>query len=229
MIAIYNANLTDHGIERTDLTVTPAKVWLMIIERLYALGALASRKRDWMTIRRIAEARPALYQGDYYRSLVRHGHIMAARAGLLEDPQHSRVGASLLQLALQHVARLSELRPDAAPEDERILTSLCQFDLLMNLATVDATGRFAGAVIYPHFKRFYSHRSDPAVVALLEDHDARQVLFPQDDQALSNVLWSIGRLGSGEFFLVSGWDGYEDPRILELFQQHPPEEIPPGL
>jgi hypothetical protein len=229
LITIYNEGFDDRGIDRNNLAIPPSRLWLMIVERLYALGALAARKRDWVTIRRIAEARPAAREGDYYESLLRHAHIMAARAGLLEDPEHARVGASLLQLALQHIARLPELRPDATPDDERFLSSLCQFDLLVNVATVDATGRFGGGVLYPHFKRFYSHRSDPAVVALLEDQAARQAIFPQDDQALSNLLFSLGRLASGEFFFISGWDGYSDRRIERLFGQHPPEELPEGL
>jgi hypothetical protein len=51
-------------------------------------------------------------------------------------------------------------------------------------------------------------------------------MFPEDDQALSNLLWSLGRFGSEEFFFISGWDGYEDQRIQQFLQDHPPEEIP---
>ena len=222
---IYNAGFDHRGLERTDMALPPASLWLAVIERLYGLGALAARKRDWITIRRIAEAAPASEHSNHYGSLLRHGHIMAARAGLLEDPAQQRVGASLLQLALQHVARIDALRPDADPEDERLLSSLCQFDLLVNVATVDATGRFSGSVLYPHFKRFYSHRSDPAAVVLIEDGDARAALFPQDDQALSDVLRSLGHLASGEFFFISGWDGYEDRRIVRFFQEHPPNPL----
>jgi hypothetical protein len=222
LITMYNLGFDEQGFGRHDLALPPPRLWRMIIERLYAVGALAARKRDWRTIRRIAEAAPATSDSGYYRTLVRHGHIMAARAGEFEDPNHARVGASLLQLALQHIARLPELRPDAEVDDERLLSGLCQFDLLLALATVDVTGQLSGAVIYPHFKRFYSHRSDPAVVTVLEDGNAREVLFPQDDQSLSDVLWALGRLGEGEFFYVSGWDGYRDARIVRLFDEHPP-------
>ena len=223
--AIYNLGFADRGVQRTDTLIPAPKLWLMIIERLYALGALATRKRHWAVIRRLAQARPDGYDREYYRSLLRHGHIMAARAELLQSPDAPRSGASVLQLALQHIARIPELRPDASPQDERLLSSLCQFDLLVIVATVDATGRYSSAVLYPHFKRFYSHRSDPAAVALLEDTDARRLLFPQDDVALSNLLWSLGRIATGEAFFISGWDGYEDPRILRLFEEHPPQEL----
>jgi hypothetical protein len=224
VVEVYNAGFDDQGLDRRDIAVLPARLWLAVIERLYGLGALATRKRDWITIRRIAEASPAGHS-DYYSSLLRHGHIMASRANLLEDPNNRRTGASLLQLALQHVARIEALRPDADPEDERLLSSLCQFDLLVNVATVDATGNFSGGVLYPHFKRFYSHRSDPAAVALIENPDARSALFPQDDQALSNLLYSLGRLASGEFFFISGWDGYEDRKIQRFLEAHPPTPL----
>jgi hypothetical protein len=228
--SIYNGAFDERGYERRDLIIEPAQVWLAVIERIYALGALAVRKRNWDAVVEFAIRRPAEARGDYYRAWLRHGHIMAARASLLQDPGGQRIGASLLKLALDHISAIPELRPDYDGEDERLLSSLTQFDILANLAVIARNDELSGALIYPHFRRFYGNRSDPAVVALLEDDTARAAIFPEDDQLLAEPLRALGQIGSGEFFFVNGWDEYEDDRIRRFLEAHPPsvEAPPPG-
>jgi len=65
-------------------------------------------------------------------------------------------------------------------------------------------------------------RSDPAVVALLEDEDARSEIYPESDVKLAQALRDLGQIGSGEFFYVNGWDEYEDERIRSFLAENPP-------
>ncbi|MFL5866686.1 MAG: RNA-binding domain-containing protein [Thermoleophilaceae bacterium] len=221
VLGAYNTAFDAHGIPQGNLLLQPPRLWLMVIERLYALGGFAVRKREWVTVRRLATDAPDDSRG-FYRSVLRHGHVMAARADLLRDPDQPRTGVSLMLLANAHVARLPELHPDLPADDERILTSICQFDLLANLAVVHATQDLHS--VYPNFRRFYSHRSDPAVVLLLEDTEARSILFPEDDETLAHVLRQLASIGSEEFFFTSGWMGYEDPRVEQFLAAHPPDD-----
>jgi len=225
--SIYNCTFDEQGYERRDLIIEPAQVWLMVIERIYALGALAVRKEKWNAIVELANHRPSIAYNDRYRAWLRHGHIQAARANLLQDSASERVGASLLKLALDHIANIAELRPDYAIDDERLLSSLTQFDMLANLAVAARHG-LSGGVVYPHFRRFYAHRSDPAVVALLEEKGARDTIFPDDDQSLAEALRGLGEMGSGEFFFVNGWDEYEDERIRRFLSAHPRSAVSPS-
>ena len=219
---IYDGVADEYGRERSDRMLAPAEVWLALIERVYALGALAVRKRRWRAVTELTLQRPEVLREYRYRSWLRHAHVMAARAELLRDPEAERVGASLLQLALAHVIATPELRPDYEPDDERLLSSLAQFDVLANLAVTSVAGSVQNAKVYPHFRRFYGFRSDPAVVALLEDEDARSEIYPESDAKLAQALRDLGQIGSGEFFYVNGWDEYEDERIRGFLAENPP-------
>ncbi len=220
--SIYDGVADEYGRERSDLMLAPAEVWLALIERVYALGALAVRKRRWRAVTELTLQRPEALREYRYRSWLRHAHVMAARAELLRDPRAERVGASLLQLALAHIIATPELRPDYGPDDNRLLSSLAQFDILANLAVTSTAGSVQSAGVYPHFRRFYGFRSDPAVVALLEDEDARSEIYPESDAELAQALRDLGQIGSGEFFHVNGWDEYEDERIRSFLAEHPP-------
>jgi hypothetical protein len=221
LTSIYDGATDEYGHERRDLVLAPAEVWLALIERVYALGALAVRKRRWGVVVELAQQRPEVLREYRYRSWLRHAHVMAARAELLRNPEAERVGASLLQLALAHIVATPELRPDYEPDDDRLLSSLTQFDILANLAVVSAAGSVQSAGVYPHFRRFFGSRSDPAVVALLENEDARSEIYPESDADLAQALRDLGQIGSGEFFYVNGWDGYEDARIRSFLSENP--------
>jgi hypothetical protein len=220
--SIYDGVADKYGRERGDLLLAPNEVWLALIERVYALGALAVRKRRWRAVSELTLQRPEVLREYRYRSWLRHAHVMASRAGLLRDPDAERVGASLLQLALAHIVATPELRPDYEPDDDRLLSSLAQFDILADLAVTSIAGSVQSAGVYPHFRRFYGYRSDPAVVTLLEDEDARSEIHPESDAKLAQALRDLGQIGSGEFFYVNGWDGYEDERIRSFLAEHPP-------
>ena len=219
--SIYDGVADQYARERGDLMIAPAEVWLALIERVYALGALAVRKRRWRVVAELALKRPEVLREYRYRSWLRHAHVMAARAELLRDPEAERVGASLLQLALAHIVATPELRPDYGPDDDRLLNSLAQFDILANLAVTSTASSVQSAGVYPHFRRFYGFRSDPAVVALLENGDARTEIYPKSDAELAQALRDLGQIGSGEFFYVNGWDEYEDERIRSFLSEHP--------
>ena len=106
---------------------------------------------------------------------------MANRASLLEEKSEAgrhRLGKSILVEAQEHIERLDWLRPDLAAEDEQMITSLCQFDMLNCLVVVDnpvgkRTGSFlaelCSVVLEPY---------DPVVVAVIEDEGVRQAIFP---------------------------------------------------
>ena len=223
LVAIYNLGSDERGFPRSDLLMMAEHLWLGIIERVYALGGLATRHQDWETVRKLAVVTPRVSGANYYRAWLRHGHIMAARANLLQDAENKQTGVSILRLALNHAVRLPDLRPDLGPgQEDALLTSLAQFDILANLAVIDEVGKVEGGTIHPHFRRFYAVRTDPAVVRVIEDPEARRVLFDRSDQELADALRALTEIGSHEFFLISGWDGFEDQRIIGFLEAHPP-------
>jgi len=142
---------------------------------------------------------------------------------LVEDRDGHKVAVSLLGRALDHAIRLECLRPDMLADDDRLLSSICQFDLLACVAGIGQGGA-ASSSFYPNFSRYFARRSEPAVRMLLDDPSARVALFPHSDQELAEVLRGLDELARKESWAFSGWDGFEDPRILQFLQEHPPGE-----
>lgn len=210
---IYDASFDDRGFPLARLgQISSADLMLRIITRIWAVGGLAVRQRHWMSIRELALYRPAAYGADHYENWLHHGAVMAARADLIG----ARNNLSVLVVAQDHVRRLDPLRPDLEPEDEAIMTSLCQFDLYACLATIGADqGRF-----FAQFARWYAHRSDPAAVAVIEKDDVRAQIFPHDSRALADGLRTVAENAHQMAGMISGWDGYEDPRILAFLERH---------
>ncbi len=202
------------------------RLWFQTLERLYGLGALAVRYEKWNVLRTIGLQKPE-GAAEYEKNWLRHALTMSARAGLLQQVEDDRtVEVSLLVLARDQVARLACLRPDGlASTDDRILTSLAQFDALWNLVAIDDSGDASGRDFYPHFARLYANRVTPVVEQLLSDHDMRHALFQRSDADLAIALQSVGALAQRE-----GWryDGFTDwgSRITEFVDANIPQEEP---
>jgi hypothetical protein len=220
---IYDGLFDANGQPQTMLGATSsARAGLEIITRVWALGSVPTRQRRWSPIRELVSHRPAAYGADHYTSWLFHGAVMAARADLLNDPKQPRRGVSVLLLAREHCVRLPPLRPDLRADDEdALMTSLCQFDLLACLVAIRMRIETAASGSYfAQFARWYAMRSDPAVIAVIEDGDARQHVFPYDDDQLALALLDIAHEARRMAAPISGWDGYSDERINRFIQDH---------
>lgn len=201
-----------------------ARLWLMIIERVYALGALAVRRGDWPAVRYLALKRPTPVRPGSWSTApwLRHGLTMAARSGLFQAEEGGRqISLSLLSLAKKHAEREECLRNGLQPEDEWILDSLCQFDALSALAAIADAHNLMPHLFYTSFARFWSHRTEPAIVKLLTDPVMRAAIFPGTDDELAQALRRLDAAAQSEGFNYPGWDGFEDPVIVAFLRDHP--------
>ncbi len=224
LAAIYNQGFNERGMDRTMLPISPPDFGLRIVTRVQALGALVVRRAQWQTIPKLVLQRPKVHNSDYWQNWIRHALVMAARAGLLKDSQNEQAGLSPLLLAEEHIVRLPWLRQDLTREDAEIITSLCQFDLLYCLTAYAGDPRHRLSEFLPSFARWYSHRTDPAVVAVIEDPAVREAVFPMSDQELADALRALAEQARMISFPFGGWTGYEDPRILAFLQVQPPSQ-----
>jgi hypothetical protein len=195
----------------------------MIIERVYALGALAVRRGDWPAVRYLALKRPTPVRPGSSSTApwLRHGLTMAARSGLFQAEQGGRqISLSLLSLAKKHAEREECLRNGLQPEDERILDSLCQFDALSALAAIADAHSLMPHLFYTSFARFWSHRTEPAIVKLVTDPVMRAAIFPGTDDELAEALRRLDAAAQAEGFNYSGWDGFEDSVIVAFLRDH---------
>jgi hypothetical protein len=200
------------------------RVWLQLMTRLYALGALAVRRRQWAAVRTLTMQLPERLM-DYETNWLRHAITMMSRAQHLQGQEGDRtVELSLLSLAQAQAARLECLRPDGiSSEDEQLLTSLAQFDILTNIVAVaDAPDASFGQTFYPNFARLRQDRVQPVVAELLGDGAMRDVLGVQDDTRLAVALRAVEGAASPEGIRYHGFRGWAYTPIGDFITEHLP-------
>ena len=203
-------------------TEDPApRVWLVVIERVFALGALAVRLHDWASVRALTLQLPEpLLEGGYEANWLRHALTMASRAQQFEQRGEGQQ-VSLLSLARTVIGRLPCLRPDGlAADDDSLLTSLTQFDVLSNIVAVGGAKSIEGRVFYSNFARFRQGRVQPIVERLLSDAEMRSHVFPLDDEKLAIALKEIGRRAQVEGARFAGFDGWIGTGVDKFIHAH---------
>jgi hypothetical protein len=188
------------------------RVWLAVIERIYALGGFATRRGDWAAVKTLTVQLPQpLAAAGYERNWLRHSLTMASRAQHF-GPDDGMT--SLLALARGDAARLAGLRLDGvAPDSEEVLTSIAQFDVLSNLVSIGDARSTDGRVYYPNFARLRQDRIQGIVDRLLEDETMRAALFPGTDDELATALDAVGASAAREGIRYHGFMGWEQTRV----------------
>jgi hypothetical protein len=203
------------------------RVWLTIIRRVYALGGLAVRREAWRAVRTLTLQLPApVAQNNYDVNWLRHTLTMASRARHFGEAVRGQPRIGLIDFAREDSARLACLRSDGVrPEDEALLTSLVQFDVLSNLAAIDDAQSVDGRVFDTNFARFRQSRIQPMVERLLSDQDLRQAIFHGSDADLALALSAIESLAAREGVWYDGFHSWAHTPVAEFIAQHlQPEE-----
>lgn len=222
LLGLYGWAVEDLRVQTSAHRLVPV-LWLRIAERLYAVGGLAVRLRNWPAVRRLALAPvPALDRDSPGRTWHRDALTQASRAGLFKEqlPDGRTADLSLLLFARSVAARLTALRPDlpgAVPDDhtgpDPLLTSVCQLDFLLLTVTAAAAGapteRDVLRVAYPNYARADGSRTNPIATALVADKDVREALLPgASDTDLARVLALADQVAAREGARYWGWEGY---------------------
>jgi hypothetical protein len=207
------------------------KVWLEIMERVFALGALAVRRGNWSAVRLLATQLPeALVEAGYEKNWFRHAVTMASRATHLhqQDPDNPGTIVNLISLARSQAARVSCLRSDGVdPDDDTLLTSVAQFDFLANVAAAGDAHSVEGHVIYPSFARLRQRRIQPIADRLVADEKMRKEVFPLNDEDLAVALREIGRRAAAEGWASDGFEGWDGTATGAFIAEHNPP-VPEG-
>lgn len=132
-------------------------------------------------------------------------------------PEHCWV----LSRAAERAAENGWLLPDLLEDDERVISSLCVFDLLCGLAAADGAGTDGARLAFGNFAGWHAHRIDPAVLLLLDaDGPLRRAIFTGDDVALARALACLRDIVPRRWGGMTPWDGFEDERITRFVAAH---------
>lgn len=204
------------------------RVFLVVIERIYALGALAVRLRRWEAIRELTLQRPERID-EYWPNWLRHALTMGTRAQQLkrQDESGRVIEISLLSRAASVVEREPALHPDTSDTDA-ILTSLAQFDFLSNLAAIDGAETVDDKAFYTNWARFRQERIQPVADRLVGDAELRQAIFPNHgDGDLAVALLAVGKMAHTEGMRYDGFWGWDRTPVGEFIGRNRPAETSP--
>jgi hypothetical protein len=229
---IYSMPLGEHDARRfgystwIDPSEKAPRIWLLIAERIYALGALAVRLGDWKAVRTLTLQLPDRLDHEYDANWLRHALTMASRAQHLDKQQDGHtVHVSLLSLAHKEAQRVACLRTDGLDaDDDALITSLAQFDFLSNLAAIDGADDTADRVFWPNFARFRQERIQPLADLILQPGELRKTIFPRHDQQLTIALTSIARSARQEGLRYDGFRGWERTPVGKFIAATTPQQ-----
>lgn len=236
LVSIYNLGFDARGRTRSGTPIPSARLWLLVIKRVMAVGAVLVREECWKLAHDLTIQRGKGYEFTEttmpYVTWIRHATTEASRGGQLTQVVDGRsVQISLLGLVQELVQRSDCLRQGLAADDERILDSLCQFDMLAMLATLAEAARIRDINpsglrwshhYYPHFSRFYETRSLPMIERVITDPAIREEVFPgRSDDDLASVIRWINHAATQEGFRYAGWDGMLSGTVTRFLEQHP--------
>lgn len=186
---------------------------LEIITRVYILGSLAVRLKEWEFIHDLV-FRPYPRNGDGYihSSWIRHGQVDASRTGLF--PRNK--GGMMISAARDLINRKPAMHPDipdnAIPDpsdlapDDQLLNSLSQFDILYCLI-VAAEGQNSGGW-YPASSAVNQERTNLAFEVVANDTAARTSLFPTaSEHAVAEVIQQVHNAAKNESHRFGGYWG----------------------
>jgi hypothetical protein len=231
---MYSWGIAEQRVQSSRHQLVPV-FWLRIAERLYALGGLAVRLRDWQAVRELALAPvPALERESPGRTWHRDALTQASRANLFSRrlPDGRVQELWLILFARAVVVDQPALRPDLHGDvptehggDDPLLTSLCEFDLLVSVITGTRAGVVTEtdllSVSYPNYARASGWRANAIVPTLIFDAGARQALVPgASDRQLALVLRLADRIAQSEGRGYFGWTGYTDGAVSVFISRH---------
>lgn len=208
---------------------------LEVVVRAYVIGAAAVRCKVWGAIRDLV-LRPYSDHVDdidqyVYSSWIREGQVEATRAELFpDDSRGSLMIPSARLLAIEHAAMRPDLpsvdtsADDGYDSSDRLLDSLCQFDILYCLV-VAVEGIHHGEA-YPASSAFRQERANPALSLVVSNAEVRRELLPESDdarvaQAMHKVLELAKRQSMElQFQLPNNWWRRPSQNVVEFIKKH---------
>lgn len=213
LVRIYELPFEEYGPDPSNRAAV--QTWLDIVVRVYALGALAVRTKEWSTVRMLADRRPDAPAFDHFGGWLRHGFTMAARANTFREDT-----AGLLARAHNIIRSLEALHPDLPAEHRGILASLCQFDAYAALAVIGGRGSTESRNFYPNFVPYHSRDTVPAFRAVVTDPAVRKAIFSGTDHKLAAAIAAISQSADREGANYLDWRGINDEAVIQFVTQN---------
>lgn len=184
-----------------------------MLAHLYALGAFLVREQLWASAARVARLEPTQTSSGFWQTLLRKAEVKTARAGVGIDVNGTRIG--LIERSKGLSSRLFELIDSDITLDEST-NLLAQFDVYRGISLLTGSSDEEPLKAYPNFAFYYSKRSEPAFLNILETPSVRAAFFSGSDDQLRVAFRRMSKVAITESFAFQGWDGFTDYRLLKF-------------
>ncbi|HVL39749.1 MAG TPA: ATP-binding protein [Fimbriimonadaceae bacterium] len=221
---IFDRTFDEHGNERQlNPGHSPTAAQLQVILRIFAIGSYAVRKKRWHLLPKLVVGysgrAPDIGPDKFWTNWIRYVQTKAARLDLIDRKAADGQEIGLVSLVTSLIRSRSCLRPDVGESDEEldlILTSIIQFDALAMMAVLAYAPGDRDYPYFPHFGRYYSHRSEPVLSALVTDRDVRAAIHPGGDEELKKDLVRALNWAHESGVRYGGGGGLSDAALLRF-------------
>jgi hypothetical protein len=194
-----------------------AVVLMMVIQRVYTLGAFAVVRGRYEELRYLALQHASAHESSGYWA--RHAVTMAAR-GAVENvfKAHSLIGP-----ASDVVRGRPEFFEVFDQNLDTVVDSMCQFDFLQCLLIINETGDRTDC--YPNFGGYWNHRTLPIIRQIVTGGKPRQLLGDTPDENVAELIRELDSLAAQSFFRVNGWrsSNWDFPEIEQFLHRFRPQ------
>jgi hypothetical protein len=122
--------------------------------------------------------------------------------------------------------RLPSLRPDGVDDEDALITSVCQFDVLTNMIAMWAAHENAPEeAALPYYAAWDPERVRPAVERIIADLGCREMLLPgiADDDLAALIHFVADRAEQASQWLGSWsfWSGFVEGKVQTFLAERP--------
>lgn len=187
------------------------------------------RLGHWQSLRQlilheVRDGRPLVWT-----TWFRFADVWASRSGLYTADNSVLEGSRTpIRSAAGHAIRLPGLRPDGVTDEDALITSVCQFDLLTNIAAnYDAMSEGPREGAFPYFAAWDEERVRPIAERLVSDWTLRRALLPAefDDDGLADLIRQVAAYANQMSQTMGSWGfwfGFVENKVQGLLDAHPP-------
>lgn len=203
---------------RVHLSGGVPRLWLDVIDRVMAIGALAVVAGQDSLVPTLVHRRPGGMDQNIYTNWITHAAVHAHRAGFLGA--NSERGEITFLRAVESELGMIEAVKSGFRTPEALQNALAQFDAL---AAISVWGRFLGGNDeYPYwatYAGYYQDRYEPALVRVIKDPALREVIFGRSADDLRRVLLTLETQQRRHLAAFGGGGArYVAPEILQFVQ-----------
>ena len=218
---IFEIGFEESDVQRQAFNARSPRLWLAIVSRAEILGALAIRLRRWDLVREIGLWRPPQVGVSYVASWIRAAMTTRSHESWPRRDDQQRTPKGIPEVAAEIAETLPQASEDIAGDEERLRTSIGQFDFAVGLMSIAELRSAEPQVLMTDGTRVVGREGLTGFIRqIFTPGPARDAVFPLPDADLAVALQRFAHSMLERGNVAFGWYGETDAFI----DQHHPRD-----